>query len=1070
MASIHDELSEQFTAFLRRGNGWAVHPHPVEPEPPFLEFSGYKLKPVVDDGRIPTAGSHLLSRISALFGNRPSPPQQPSKPPPELAPSEYLREEIEEIQIEFPQGFDVKGEVFTAFLSHLGVCRDPVSFELIGRSDRVTVQFACSPVDVPQLRRQLSAFFPELPIFPTKGYLDGLWDDTGPEAAVVEFGFCHGFISPLPGASKLDPYVGIVSVLSELGLDELAILQAISVPVRNDWRGSILRAVTNDEGRPTFANRPDFIFLAKEKTAVPLHATVFRLATRAETFERAWDILRDLAFALRPFEADSANLLVPLRNDNYPHSDHLEDVRKRQSRRSGMILNSRELASIVHFPSSQVRSTKLRRQTERTKLAPPIVHGSQNALVLGQNSHQSQSVTVGLNGDQRSRHMHIVGASGTGKSTLLLHLIQQDLENGEGIAVLDPHGDLVESVLRIIPKNRVDDVVFVDPADEEFSIGFNILSAHSDLERNLLASDLVSVFRRLSTSWGDQMGSVLQNAILAFLSSSRGGTIADLRRFLLEKPYRDSFLQTVTDPEIVYYWQKGFAQLSGNKSIGPVLTRLETFLSPKAIRYMVSQKANRLDFANIIDTGKILLAKLPQGQLGQENSFLLGSLLVSKFQQLAMSRQAQRADARRPFYLYIDEFQNFITPTMAEILSGARKYRLGLILAHQELHQLERDRDVASAVLSNPYTRIVFRVSDSDARTLGDGFEFFTAKDIQSLGTGRAICRVERSSNDFNLAIPPPIELKGEELDERARTVIANSRRRYGTPRAKIEAELYGVPPTKGESAPTPPPEESKPEVRAKPKSAPPTSPSPPAASVLIDALIDLVAPPEKAPQPEGPPIPPEIQKPPPVPAAKEVKPSPPSGADPSPVAPKKRPTAGRGGTEHKELQRRFQTLAHELGYKVTIEMQIPGGREAVDIVFERGGITIACEITLTQPVEAEVGNLLKCLKAGLPKVALVSPSSEKLKQVEEAILPRITSEDRSKLLFLTPDKLEGLLCEPGSILADPKEDTTIRRGYRVKRTVVEISPEERKAREDAAIQSISDALQKKKRRKKPDP
>ncbi|MBU6427325.1 type IV secretion system DNA-binding domain-containing protein [Patescibacteria group bacterium] len=186
-----------------------------------------------------------------------------------------------------------------------------------------------------------------------------------------------------------------------------------------------------------------------------------------------------------------------------------------------------------------------------------------------------------------------IGASGTGKSTLLFNLIKADIENGQGVAVLDPHGDLVERILGIVPETRVGDVVLLDPSDEEYSVGFNMLSAHSELEKRLLASDLVSVFQRLSTSWGDQMGSVLQNAILAFLESNQGGTLADLRRFLLEPTFRERFLETVSDPEIVYYWRKGFPQLAGNKSIGPVITRLETFLSPKAIRYMVSQFAEQ---------------------------------------------------------------------------------------------------------------------------------------------------------------------------------------------------------------------------------------------------------------------------------------------------------------------------------------------------------------------------------------------------------------------------------------------------------------------------------------------
>ena len=175
-----------------------------------------------------------------------------------------------------------------------------------------------------------------------------------------------------------------------------------------------------------------------------------------------------------------------------------------------------------------------------------------------ENDHAGKTVRVTQSPEQRVRHTYLIGASGTGKSTLLLNMIVQDIQNGEGLAVLDPHGDLIDQILTHVPKERIDDIVLLDPSDEEYPVGFNILSAHSELERNLLASDLVSVFRRLSTSWGDQMTAVLGNAILAFLESSEGGTLADLRKFLVEAEFRNRFLETVRDQEVIYYWRKEF--------------------------------------------------------------------------------------------------------------------------------------------------------------------------------------------------------------------------------------------------------------------------------------------------------------------------------------------------------------------------------------------------------------------------------------------------------------------------------------------------------------------------------
>src|SRR5262249_49791561 len=217
---------------------------------------------------------------------------------------------------------------------------------------------------------------------------------------------------------------------------------------------------------------------------------------------------------------------------------------------------------------------------------------------------------------------------------------------GEGVAVIDPHGDLIDEVLQRIPRKRLEDVILFDPGDEEYPIGLNILAAHSEAEKTLLESDLVSVFRRLSTSWGDQMSAVLGNAVLAILESERGGTLVDLRRLLVEPAFRKEFLTSVKDPHVVYYWTKEFPLLSGRPH-GSVLTRLDTFLRPKPIRHMVAQKQSLLDFAQIMDQGKIFLARLAHGAIGEENAHLLGTLLVSKFHQIALGRQNLRETDRR---------------------------------------------------------------------------------------------------------------------------------------------------------------------------------------------------------------------------------------------------------------------------------------------------------------------------------------------------------------------------------------------------------------------------------------
>jgi hypothetical protein len=670
-----------------------------------------------------------------------------------------------------------------------------------------------------------------------------------------------------------------------------------------------------------------------------------------------------------------------------------------------MLLNSEELASLVHLPSASVRCDKLRQKSRKSKLAPEVVKGHET--ILGENECNNQRVTVSLSPKQRIQHTYIVGASGTGKSTLLLNLILQDIEQGRGVGVLDPHGDLIDQILSCIPEKRHGDVILFDPSDAEYPVGFNILSAHSEVEKNLLSSDLVAVFHRLSTTWGDQMNSVLGNAILAFLESEQGGTLADLRRFLVEKDYRKSFLETVKDQEIVYYWQKEFPLLQGRPQ-APILTRLDAFLRPKLIRHMVSQKENKLSLSSVMNEGKIFLGKLAQGAIGEENAHLLGTFLVSKFHQAALSRQEIPEDKRQPFYLYIDEFHNFITPSMASILQGGRKFRLGLTLAHQELRQLwKNDSELASAVLANPYTRICFRVGDDDAKKLAEGFSSFETQDLQNLGVGEAVCRVEKAEQDFNLTTLP---FQQQENADQKEKIKALSRERYATPKSQVEAELsqrYAVLPEPAENIP-----EEKPSVKVEPKFARRVEPQP------------------------------EVRA--------KIRPT------PKPL-PARETVPGRGGQQHKYLQSLIKKYAEDKGYRATIEKSVLDGKGSVDVALERENRAIACEVSVTTDAEQELGNLRKCLSVGFKLVVLISPSRKTLNQVKELAETSLKVE-MAKLRFFTPEEMFAFL-EAEEAQAAGKESVV--RGYKVKTTFKVVSDEEKEAKKQGIAQTILKALKR---------
>jgi hypothetical protein len=1032
MSRLDEQLTEQFRQWEVRGRGWRVFDKPVSPEPPFVPFHSHYLPNTlpIDDGRKPTFLGSLLEKLSNKLSTETAITPAIPEPDEEPEPTPLVRKSLVEFQASLPDKLDVSRDAFEQFLSNLSLCREPIGFELLGTHKKITAQFAASESDSPLLRRQLSAYFPEAVFVPREGALEQAWDASqGNEILAVEFGLKHEFMLPL-ASGKLDPFIGIIGALGELQISELGLFQVLFQPAHAAWPESIVRSVTHADGKAFFVNSPELAGAAEKKIARPLFAAVVRIMVCAGGQERSLQLARDLAGSLRVFTHPQGNELIPLRNDDYPFAEHIEDVLRRQTRRTGMLLNSNELIGFVHLPSSAVRSPVFQRQSVKSKAAPAIVR--QRGLLLGENDHAGQTVEVRLSAEQRTRHTHIIGASGTGKSTLLFNLIRQDIQNGEGVAVLDPHGDLIDRILGIIPPERIEDVILVDPADDQFSIGFNILSAHSDLEKNLLASDLVAVFQRLSTSWGDQMNSVLQNAILAFLESDRRGTIADLRRFLIETPFRNDFLKSVKDSEVVYYWQKSFPHLSGNKSIGSILTRLDTFLAQKPIRHMVSQPENKLDFAHIMNSGKIFLAKLPEGLLGRENSHLLGTLLVSKFQQIAMSRQAQQITARRDYWLYIDEFANFITPSMAEILSGARKYRIGLTLAHHELHQLQRNPEVASAVMSHPYTRIVFRVGDDDAKKLAEGFSYFESKDLRNLETGQAVCRVERSDFDFNLSVPLFPSPDAAAVAERRQEVITVSRKKYGTARADVEAML-------AKSRATPTPDESP--AKNKPQSFfPPQAPRRAAEA-----------------HPPSPPViepkPPEVL--PPV-IVSEQKPTIVSEKNTSgPPA-----DLGKGGEQHKAIQRRIKEAAETLGFRSVIEKQIAGSQESVDLLLERGDHKIACEISVSTTIDHEVGNVTKCLRAGLPQVAIICVSEDRLGKIAAAVSGSLGTDAAARVAYFQPDQfIAHIKALP---LPVPKDSVTTRHGYTVKRSAPKLTVEEQRQREELAHRMMAEAMRPK--------
>ena len=850
--------------------------------------------------------------------------------------------EIVEFDLLVAADFMVKANAARMWLASLRSLTGPLSFEVIGRSNRVIVQIACSVVDSPSVVSSMRSFLPELKVRASKSRLEEEWERGEGVGVILGLGLKERVFRELRSEDKfdVDPLIGIVGELSRLEDGECGLVQVIVEPATEPWGEEFANfALSIDDADKVLP-------LIRSKFAEPVFGAVLRVAAVAAEKDRAVEIARNLAYAVSAATRSDANELILADAGDHDFEVEVADLIDRAAHRSGMLLSLSEILTLLHPPSASVRSERLVRQGQRTKAAPVSAMG--HKLFLGTNEHDGDARRVSLSTEERLRHTYMIGASGTGKSTLLLSMAMQDIEAGNGFAVLDPHGDLIEDILTRIPESRAGDVVVFDPADEAYPVGFNILSAHSELERTLLSSDLVAVFKRLSTSFGDQMVAVLGNAILAFLESTEGGTLLDLRRFLIDKSFRARFLETVQDQQVVSYWQEEFTLLKGLPH-APILTRLNTFLRSKLIRHMVAQKQDRLDMRGIMDGKRILLAKLSQGGIGEENSHLLGSLIVAKIAQAAMSRQDEAAANRVPFFLYIDEFHHFITPSLAAILSGARKYGLGLTLAHQEMRQLKsRSEEVASAVLSNAYTRIVFRVGDQDAKTLADGFSFFEAKDLQNLGIGAAVARIERPDFDFNLQTSPLPTVPAEDGSARRSAVLDASRTSFAMPKEQVEVELRArTAAEQGTETETPLTPKKSASRKAEPSETPINTP-----------------PVERLP--------------------------------------------GRGGPQHKYLQSLIRKLAEDRGFKVAVEKRVLDGHGHIDVYLEREGLTIGCEISVSTGAEHETQNLSKCLAAGFSHAVLVSPNELTLSEAR-TLLGHV---DERRVRFLSPDGFIAFLDE----------------------------------------------------------
>lgn len=462
----------------------------------------------------------------------------------------------------------------------------------------------------------------------------------------------------------------------------------------------------------------------------------------------------------------------------------------------GFILNIEELASLYHLPHTSVETPNIVWATLKTAEPPANLPAygkvkDTDVSLFGTSNFRGDGTIFGALRSDRGRHIYILGQTGTGKSKLLELLTLSDIFYDQGFAVIDPHGDYALSMLGFIPERRINDVVYFNPADAAFPIGFNPLEVTDPAFKTQTSSELVGVMKRLFDSWGPRLEYILRYTILALLDYPNS-TMLDITRMLTEKKFRDDVISHIDDPVVRNFWVTEFASWNekfATEAVAPVLNKVGAFTANPMVRNIIGQPKSTFNIREIMDNGKILIMNLSRGLVGEDNAAILGAMMVTKVQLAAMSRaDIPRLEDRRPFYLYVDEFQNFATDSFAVILSEARKYALNLTVANQYISQMEQA--VRDAVFGNVGTIISMRVSPDDAPFLQKYFEpQFMAPDIIQMANRNFIASMtiegEKAPAFSGRSLAMPVPQKDNTAE-----IIAHSRARYAIPKEQVEAAI----------------------------------------------------------------------------------------------------------------------------------------------------------------------------------------------------------------------------------------------------------------------------------------
>lgn len=561
--------------------------------------------------------------------------------------------------------------------------------------------------------------------------------------------------------------------------------------------GPILAVNNYSKDKTSNPYQEELELLIKGKLGQPLFATSMRIMVAGNSYKEVKKHQKGFVSAISSFanaDYQAVRTVNQLKSRFVTNLKHLLFMRRFLGPINTSILSTSEISDLYHFPYTKTTKTEdIQKQYSKELPAPLSLKGSKQLdVIFAKNEYGGITTPIGLTKDERRRHVYILGATGTGKTTMLLSMIKQDLENNKGVCLIDPHGDLTDQVLSIIPESRLEDVVYFNPDDISYPMGINLLELTPGLkpddairEKEFIAESIISVFHKIYTDKysGPRMEYILRNTIHTAFTVP-GATLFTVYKLLINTPFRKSVTRYLTDENLKDFWKYEFSKAGDYqkvKMISPITNKIGRFLFSPTAKRILEQSKSTVSFDSIINDGKILLCNLSKGKIGEDNSSVFGVLIMAKIQLAALKRARIPENKRKDFYLYVDEFQNFATPAFAQILSEARKYRLNAILAHQTTSQIE-DSSLVNVTLANTGTVICFRTANpEDERVILPQFRPYVEQgEIASLPSYRFYMRLGALNPEepfSGITVPVDVHTNGSIMNQ----VIKTSRNNYSS-------------------------------------------------------------------------------------------------------------------------------------------------------------------------------------------------------------------------------------------------------------------------------------------------